>query len=206
MMPSPPEHNRQDVSPPFTVTSSTRNPSLHFLLARDSALANRFVFDIRRTPREVIPRNVYEGYGNLWAMRSRPLHVRIVSHEFPWVIDIKAEEAPEGERGLTCGDVWNKIHEALLEPLQDSDWAHLVDIAATQEHKSQSRFEHLNNIARRQIERREDVILRRIDWLVSRTVFIGLERDEGYRLFQRLVLPGKRRCEETWIAEFEERE
>ncbi|KAI5120356.1 hypothetical protein M0805_009431 [Coniferiporia weirii] len=204
-VPSPPNAQGHSLQP--AVISSARYPSLHFLLARDSAHANRFVVDMSKRPHEAVPEDVYRDYGMLWVMRSRPLHVRIVSRDFPWVIDIKAEEdTPEDDRGVTCGDVWRKLHLALLEPLQDADWAHLTDMTNAHNQIARQRVEYLSNLAEQQFERGESVTLLRLDWLMTKTLFVGLERDNEYRLSQCLILPGKDRCDETWVAEFKERE
>ena len=165
--------------------------------------ANRFALNMHDDPEDSVPR-LYRTYGSLWAMRDRPLHMRIVSHDFPWVIDIKVADSPDGsERGITCGDVWSQLYSELLEPIHDSDWAHLTNLA-TRDAGARQRHQHLIRVARRQVSRGEDVSLVRLDWLMTKTVFVGLEKDEGYSLAAQRLLPGKERCDETWVAYFSE--
>lgn len=171
----------------------------------DSARANGFVLDIRRNPQDIVPRDVYENFASIWVTKDRPLHVRIVSRDFPWVIDINAGEAPEGgEHGVSCGDVWYRLYKELLEPIRDSDWAHLNDLAA-HDRIAEARREYLISIARHQNRRGEPIILRRYDWLMRKTLFIGLEKDDGLRFCSQRTLPGKESCVETWIADFIDR-
>lgn len=182
-----------------------RYPDLHFLLANDLAGLNRFYYDLRRTPRDGILSDVFELYGSLWAMRSRPGDIRIVSREFPWIIDIKANPAPENEGGVTCGDIWISLYQELLKPLTDADWALLTALADLGDEKTIQRLTHLTNITRRQVERGEQISLRRLDWLMRKTLFIGLTKDDESRLCQRYILPGSALVSETWVAEFQER-
>ncbi|EJD03070.1 uncharacterized protein FOMMEDRAFT_168141 [Fomitiporia mediterranea MF3/22] len=190
----------------FSITQSPRNPSLHFLLARDSARENSFTLDLNIDPCHIVPPSVYQNYGALWVTRDRPLHFRIVSREFPWVIDIRAGEALEGgERGVTCGDVWSHLYHELAKSISNEDWAHLSDMAAT-DRVARGRHEYLVDLARQQIGSGNNVSLVRLDWLMRKTVFVGLERDEGYRLSTQRLLPGSERCTETWVAHFAESE
>ena len=182
-----------------------RYPGLHFLLANDLAALNRFDYDVRRSPRNGISAEVYESYSTLWAMRSRPGDIRIVSREFPWIIDVKAAPAPENESGVTVGDIWNSLYEELLKPLTDADWSLLTSLAALEDEKALQRLSYLTNIASRQDQRGDPISLRRLDWLMRKTLFIGLTKDDNFQLCQKYILPGKALLPETWIAEFQER-
>lgn len=90
-----------------------------------------------------------------------------------------------------------------MEPIQDTDWAYLSDMAA-REPTARRRHEHLVSLVRQRNNLGEAVPLLRLDWLMRRTVFAGLEKDEGYRLAAQRLLPGRDQCPETWIAHFVE--
>lgn len=186
-------------------TQSTLYPDLHFLLASDLAATNQFDYDTRRTPRDGIPREVYESYGALWAMRSRPGYVRVVSREFPWIIDVEAAQPSDQESGVTCADIWVALYRELQKPLTDADWSLLTAQAALRDEKALQRLSRLTNIVTRQDQRGDPISLRRLDWLMKKTLFVGLTKDEDFQVSQKYILPGKAQLPETWIAEFRER-
>ncbi|OCB89350.1 hypothetical protein A7U60_g3440 [Sanghuangporus baumii] len=191
--------------PQFTATRSILYPNLHFLLARDSVQVNGFFLDMWTDPQLSLSSRILDSYGTLWVTNRRRLeHVRIVSPDFPWVIDIKLDEALQGEqRGITCNDVWSQIHTELKEPIHDTDWAYLSDMAA-REATARRRHEHLVGLARQRNSTGDSMPLLRLDWLMRRTMFAGLERDEGYSMAAQRLLPGREQCPETWIARFVE--
>ncbi|KAL5507369.1 hypothetical protein ACEPAH_6825 [Sanghuangporus vaninii] len=190
--------------PQFTATHSILYPNLHFLLAQDSVQINGFFLDMWTDPQLNLSSRILDSYGTLWVTNRRLEHVRIVSPDFPWVIDIKLDEALQGEQwGITCNDVWSQIHTELKEPIHDTDWAYLSDMAA-REPTARRRHEHLVGLARQRNSTSDSMPLLRLDWLMRKTVFAGLEKDEGYRLAAQRLLPGREQCPETWIARFAE--
>ncbi|KAL5523645.1 hypothetical protein ACEPAG_7818 [Sanghuangporus baumii] len=190
--------------PQFTATHSILYPNLHFLLARDSVQVNGFFLDMWTDPQLNLSSRILDSYGILWITSRRLEHVRIVSPDFPWVIDIKLDEALQGEqRGITCNDVWNQIHTELKEPIHDTDWAYLSDMAV-REPTARRRHEYLVGLARQRNSIGDSMPLLRLDWLMRKTVFAGLDKDEGHRLAAQRLLPGREQCSETWIARFVE--
>ncbi|KAH8119051.1 hypothetical protein DFH11DRAFT_1562719 [Phellopilus nigrolimitatus] len=198
------QDGQQSVPSRFTVTASAQSPNVHFLLAYDSARANQFEVDMSKDPLEAVGKDVSESYGKLWGWKSRATHVRIVSREFPWVIEIETTKAPDVTHGVTCADIWNGIRQDLQKELTDADWAFMALMAA-RDRRANQRCEHLRAVVRRGSgEHGRHIVLRRLDWLMTKTVFVGLVKDDGLHLSKCFVLPGKERCEETWVAEFKE--
>ncbi|TDL21427.1 hypothetical protein BD410DRAFT_789870 [Rickenella mellea] len=146
--------------------------------------------DIRRPPRESIARSAYYDHRDLRATGRPTRHMRIVAKEIPWVIDVRPRH---GVEYVSCGDVWNALYNGLQVPLKDSEWG-LAGGAV------RNRRDLIEEAAERRFERMDDVELQRVDWLVEKTIFQGLQRDVD--LWKRRLLPGTDECSDTYVAKF----
>ncbi|KAF9654019.1 hypothetical protein BDM02DRAFT_3107236 [Thelephora ganbajun] len=167
-------------------TSKTRRyPSLHPILAADTTLAR---VDVRFQPSSeaAIPNATYYAYRHAHATVTQTSHVRLISKDFPWSIDIKTNGHP-----VTCDDIWNALHAALQQPLADSEWGALSH--------DPSRAKKVQKAAKqRQFEVDKDKGLKRVDWVAENFILRGLEKDDDFA--KRRLAYVDSDCEETWVV------
>ena len=165
------------------LAASSKWQRLNTLLSSGETLVR---FDVRKTPREAILSNTYEIYGLQPALitGTHVKHIRVYSKTVPWCVEIMAKE----QRPITCRDVWEAIHDALQQELDDSEWGMIV------------RDKKLRETVEKAAKKRESTKLKRIDFLGEGTMFKGLEKDE--ELTKVRLLPGSEACAETWVAIF----
>ena len=167
-------------------TSKSRQyPNLHPILAADTTLAR---VDVRFDPSSeaATPNATYYAYRHAHATATQASHVRLISDDFPWLIDIKTAGHP-----VTCNDVWNALYAALQQPLADSEWG-VLSSDPSKAKKVQKATKH------RQSEIDRDKGLKRVDWLADGHVFCGLEKDDGFA--KRRLAYADSECEETWMV------
>lgn len=160
-------------------------PSLHPILAVDTTQAR---VDVRFQPssESAIPNATRYAYRHAHATVTQASHVRLISKDFPWSVDIKTNGHP-----VTCDDVWNALHTALQQPLADSEWGALSHDA--------TRAKRVQKAAKqRQSEVDKDKALKRVDWLADNFVFRGLEKDDDFA--KRRLAYVDSECEETWVV------
>jgi hypothetical protein len=173
---------------PFTEAyQSRRYPTLNPTLAVDSTPIR---YDVTRKPKDGIPSSVWNAQRHVQATSTPTSHMRLYSKSFPWTVEIKT---PRGTM-ITCEAVWSAIYQALLQPIEDSEWGLLVD--------NKSKRESIKKAAKeRQLEHGDnDAWLKRIDWLGTNVYFKGLEYDDSF--VEMRHLPGTEQCEETWLLKF----
>lgn len=167
-------------------TSKTRKyPNLHPILAADTTLAH---LDVRFDPSSeaAVPNATYYAYRHAHATATQASHFRLISDDFPWLIDIKTNGHP-----VTCDDVWNALHAALQQPLADSEWG-VLSHDPSKIRKVQKATEH------RQSEIDRDKSLKRVDWVAGNYIFCGLEKDDAFA--KRRLAYTDSECEETWVV------
>ena len=166
-------------------SKSRRYPSLHPILAADTTLAR---MDVRFQPSSeaAIPNATYYAYRHAHATATQASHVRLISKDFPWTIEIKTTGHP-----VTCDDVWNALHAALQHPLADSEWGVLSH--------DPSKAKKVQKAAKqRQSEVDKDKDLKRVDWVAENFIFRGLEKDDDFAKRRLFYLDNE--CEETWVV------
>ena len=144
--------------------------------------------DVRFQPSSeaAIPNATYIAYRHAHASATQASHVRLISKDFPWSIDIKTNSQP-----VTCDDVWNALHVALQQPLADSEWG-IISYDPSRARKVQKA------IKQRQSEIDKDKGLKRVDWLADSFIFRGLEKDDDFA--KRRLAYVDSECEETWVV------
>ncbi|PFH53707.1 hypothetical protein AMATHDRAFT_54141 [Amanita thiersii Skay4041] len=174
--------------PPSTMYVSKKWPKLNQLLAAGETLVR---YDVRKHPKDVILGNTYVIEGHQPAVVGSPGVSRmvIISKVFPWSIEIKLTP-----HQLTCRHVWDALHDALDQPIDDSEWGMIV----TQDKKIRETVEKA--ALHRLKNDKSGKKLKRIDFLGDKTMFKGLERDEEFEKIR--LLPGSEACAETWVATF----
>lgn len=154
-------------------------PALHPMLAVDTS---RVRYDVRKHP----PPDLLHGpIGSTPALSYSPPAMRILSHAFPWTLQVHAP--------VSCGVIYEGLYRMLQEPIEDSEWGIAI--------LNQARKETIEWAARASTRRNKPY--KRIHWLGEKTVFVGLEKDE--KLERSRLLPGMEPCPETWVARFESR-
>lgn len=183
-------YTRSDICPSASTadrftSKSRKHPSLHPILAADTTLAR---VDVRFHPstEAAIQNATYYAYRHAHATATQASHLRLISKDFPWSVDIKTAGHP-----VTCDDVWNALYAALQQPLADSEWGALAH--------DLSRAKKVQKAARqRQSEGDKDKGLKRVDWVADNFIFRGLERDDDFA--KRRLAYVDSECEETWVV------
>lgn len=178
---------------------------MHPVLARDTTLVK---YDLKRPPREVIFRDIYERHKTELATRRPTYFMRLISKDMPWSIDIdfRREASKQGGYGygyvayaVNVGDIWKTLYSAMQEPLRDSEWALLLDSSWSEREARRRNIEQAGS--KRTIEGGKGSFVRRLDWLGDKTVFRGLTKDD--ELARRRLMPGMQWCEDTWVVRFD---
>ena len=164
---------------------SRKYPSLHPILAADTTLAR---IDVRFHPstEAAIPNATYYAYRHAHALATQASHIRLISKDFPWSVDIKTTGHP-----VTCDDVWNALYAALQQPLADSEWGALS-------HDPSNARKVQKAAKQRQSEVDKDKNLKRVDWVTDSFIFRGLEKDDDFA--KRRLAYVDNECEETWVV------
>ena len=147
-------------------------------------------FDVRSPPRDGIFVNTYLYHGLQPALITEaPItKMRLYSKVFPWTIDIVSAQHP-----ITCRDIWDAIHRALQQDIEDSEWGVIV--------LANKWRDAVEKAAKSRMEReKSSKKLKRIDFLGDSTMFKGLEKDEAQEKLR--LLPGTEACAETWFVTF----
>jgi len=158
-----------------------RRSTLHPLLAPET----NAIFDVRLAPAPTIPAGAAQSVAEP-ATASGARHLRIVSTQFPWAIEVENHK----QSPVTCADVFSALYAGLSAPLTPSEWT-LADEAKRDSIKRANRNRRGGGSVRR---------LRRIDWLGSRVYFKGLSRDDG--LARSRLLPEDDLWPDTWVVKF----
>ncbi|KDQ55748.1 hypothetical protein JAAARDRAFT_133386 [Jaapia argillacea MUCL 33604] len=173
---------------------SRKYPSLNPILASDTTLIR---YDIRKEPSSSILASTFTQYRNERAISNPTNHLRLVCKDFPWVIEIKL---PTGGL-LTCEHVWQAIYNALQVDIVDSEWGILVVCGGN--NQEDRRKGMLKAAKKRGDNSGGPVKMKRIDWLGDKTMFKGLDRDDGFA--EKMIMPGTDRCDETWVIKLGDR-
>ena len=179
---------RSDICPPVAdrfTSKSQKYPILHPILAADTTLAR---VDVRFHPTSegAFPNATYYAYRHAHATATQASHVRLISKDFPWCIDVKTTGHP-----VTCDDVWNALHAGLQQSLADSEWG-VLSHDPTKAKKVQKAAKQ------RQSEVDKDKALKRVDWVADNFIFRGLDKDDEFA--KRRLAYVNNECEETWVV------
>ena len=145
--------------------------------------------DVRFPPSSevTIPNASHYAWRHAHATATQASHVRLISKDFPWWIDIKTNGHP-----VTCNDIWGALHNALQQPLADSEWGVLS-------HDSSKAKKVQKAAKQRQSEiDKLDKTLKRVDWVAENFIFRGLEKDDEFA--KRRLAYVDSECEETWVV------
>jgi len=130
--------------------------------------------------------------------------IKLISPLFPWCIDIVHNP------GITLEILMQQLHESLWNVATDAEWW-----ATTDEHRTRMHAVYHNNIAAASVAPNSHIgyggvleppirkarppndAIRRIDWLLDRTILKGLEKDDE---FISIRVPDPKFREETWIV------
>jgi hypothetical protein len=179
-----PNQSRLLTADRFT-SKSRKYSNLHPILAADQTMVR---FDVRFDPSSeaAIPNATYYTNRQANATATQASHVRLISEDFPWLIDIKTNGHP-----VTCDDVWSALYAALQQPLADSEWGVLSH--------DPSKTKKVERAAKqRQSEIDKDKGLKRVDWVADSHIFRGLEKDDAFS--KRRLAYTDSECEETWVV------
>jgi hypothetical protein len=163
-----------------------RYPHLNPALAFNETVIH---YDVRKKPKSSIPPHLYNHRGARACTTSPML---LFSELLPWGLELTS---PSGTL-ISCGMVWDAIYHALQEPIAAAEWGILV-LSGDEKQK-----DVVQTAARRRKEKRpkDDGHLRRIDWLGDATMFMGLEKNEGF--IKSMILPGRTLPDEAWVMKF----
>jgi hypothetical protein len=168
-----------------TELRSSLYPTLNPVLAIDSSPLR---YNLRKKPRTEIFTSQYYAYLQFAATTTYATQMRLISKAFPWSVDIKTTPY------ITCEKVWEALHLALHEEVEDSEWGLIVT-------DEDSRRRVLKAARKRWDGSKESGphVLKRIDFLGERTVFVGLEKNEEFE--KERQLPGEPLgSAETWVV------
>lgn len=172
---------------------SPKYPSLHAVLAEDTTLVH---FDVRVAPKKVINPHAFSRFRKDPATVRPTDHLRLISHEFPWSIDIDYRNDTQAgyKRIVTCGDVWHALQVALSCELSSSEWT-IVATSNSSDHVERKRVMEKVIAAR---PYGQGKYARRFDWLGRKVMFRGLAKDDSFS--RKVLIPGKEPCAETWVV------
>ena len=160
----------------------SKYPNLTPILAADTTLVR---FDVQKKPRDNIHGTTFHTNRQTIATKNSATFIRLFSKDFPWSIEIKSPTP------ITCEGVWDAVHDALQQPIVDSEWALIL----------------FDNDRKKIIEtaraKREgsDMSMKRIDWLGEQILFKGLEQDGEFQ--KARLLPGAVSCPDTYLVKLE---
>jgi hypothetical protein len=180
--------SRSDTCPPVAdrfTSKSRKYPTLHPILSVDTTMA---LVDVRFQPstEAALPNGTHYAYRHAHATATQASHLRLISRDFPWLIEIKTSGHP-----VTCDDVWNALYAALQQPLADSEWGILShDLSKAKKVQKAAK--------QRQAEVDKDKVLKRVDWVADNFTFRGLEKDDDFAKRRLAYMDSD--CDETWVV------
>jgi len=130
--------------------------------------------------------STYYAYRHAYATANYATHVRLISRDFPWSVDIKTQYGTP----VTCEDIWNAVYSALQQPLADSEWGMIVG--------DKDRARKIERAAKKRQEIDKGKKLKRLDWLGDAYLFRGLEKDDEFS--KRRTAYAEEECPETVIV------
>ncbi|KAF8509785.1 hypothetical protein JB92DRAFT_2638377, partial [Gautieria morchelliformis] len=137
------------------------------------------LFPVGTARRSIDPPNRSWSIGrNSPATSPRVSQLRIVSREFPWVLEI---EASRPAHGVTCLDVLEGIHEQLQDLVPRQQITALSGVKGETHRRKLYEIYHYNRSTARDApggSLGEGV--RRVDWLLNSVMFDGLVNDPKY--------------------------
>lgn len=141
--------------------------------------------DLRHKPRSEVLAATYYTNPRAPAMSSHQSALRLVSHDFPWTIDIVMQMP------VTCEAVWDALHSALQEPIADSEWGFMVSDKKVRK--------KVQDAAKKRVDGGDkDKALRRIDFLGDAVFFKGLGKDDEFAKMR--LFPGTKDVAATWVV------
>lgn len=137
------------------------------------------LFPVSRARRSVDPPNRSWSIGRQSPATSpRVSQLRIVSREFPWVLEIKAVRP---KHGVTCVDVLEGIHEQMQELVPRGHVNALTGAKGeTHRRKLSEAYYYNRSTARDAPGGYLGEGMRRMDWLLDNVMFDGLVNDQKY--------------------------
>lgn len=177
------------------------------MLASDTT---KVLYDVRVDPHIGIEPSIYGRYASAPATTQQSAHIRLISYDFPWTLDIDVRgPAATAARGsvyasgyvcgyVTVGDVWATLFRALSEPVGDAEWA----LLARGERERAKRAKIEAALARRCAAGGVPAdYARRVDWLGRNVMLRGLFSDDAFA--RDVLLPGRTPCPDTYVVKFE---
>ncbi|TDL21426.1 hypothetical protein BD410DRAFT_789868 [Rickenella mellea] len=177
------------ISPPASPTYQQRiDPGINDVL---SPWTSPVVFDVRKLPQDGIAfsdaRSAETAALGRPVLLSRASAIRIISREFPWVIDIRRP----ANVPVTCLDLLTEIHDMLAVEVEHSEWG-----GADAMKQRVIQRAHVGRTGSGTVGK-----ILRVDWLGPKVLFLGLATDDG--LVKARLLPKRRReFQETLVAVF----
>jgi len=162
--------------------------NLNPVLAADSSTPIRI--DVRKAPAsEGVPPEIYYAYRHAYATADYATHIRLISKDFPWSVDIKTQYGTP----ITCEDIWDAVFTSLNQSLADSEWGLIVG--------DKERARKIEKCGKKRQEAEKDAKgkkLKRIDWLGDMCIFRGLEKDDEFA--KRRTAYADETCSETLVV------
>ncbi|GJJ06434.1 hypothetical protein Clacol_000626 [Clathrus columnatus] len=119
------------------------------------------------------------------ALSTKSRYLCLISYDFPWTIAISTTNG----QPLTVIDVLEALYESLHKEVRRSEWALAIDVQRYLMMKANK-------------NRRKSTVamgIRRVDWLGSRCMFKGLEKDD--ELARKRLMPGDQPSD-VWVVRF----
>jgi hypothetical protein len=158
-------------------------PNLHPILSADTTNVR---IDLRVPPTsDDIQLPAYYVYRHAPATEDYALHIRLVSKDFPWSIEVNSKY----NEPVTCEGIWASLYALLQEPVADSEWGMVV--------ADKERAKKIEKAAKKRQETDKNKQLKRIDFLADSYIFKGLEKDDEF--MKRRTVFFKEECPETYI-------
>jgi len=161
-------------------------PNLHPILSADTTHVR---IDLRKPPPvDDLKSPNYYVYGHAQATEDRAPHIRLISKDFPWSVDIQTKY----DEPVTCEDVWRSLHSLLQHPVADSEWGMVC--------MDKERAKKIEKAAkkRQETDKDKDKQLKRVDFLAESFIFRGLERDDEFINRRTAFFNGS--CPETYVV------
>ena len=96
--------------------------------------------------------------------------MRLVCKDMPWIITIKKSVGY-----VSIGDVYEAIYTQMQEPIIHSEWRLM---GQSQQKKVTQRFRYRNEMQKAQGKEEDSRGIRRVDYLINKTAFVGLKQDD----------------------------
>lgn len=144
-------------------------PQVHFALAAN--VTPLTLWDVYNHPSSVRAANAsYPIYTNNSAVDPPVSSMRLVCKDMPWMITIKKKDGAF----VTIGDVFDAIYTQLQESIIHSEWRLM---GPSTQKKVTARFQARMEQMKSQGKGDETRGIRRVDYLLGKTAFIGLKQD-----------------------------